>query len=152
MIISKVLAAAIWIYSMVTYASFQVPEKMLGGFTLSEDYFVLLVPIVLSTLFSFKARGYPFDIPALSARVDSLCGPGAYARFLVDVKPLLLFGVSGMVAGCSQLFLLYQQQNGATPFHAAFMFSTGISFLIVRIILKKRGLLMETPDGTATPG
>ena len=152
MIISKALAAAIWIYSMVTYASFRVPEKMLGGFSLSDDYFVLLAPIVLSTLFGFKARGYPFDIPALSARVDSLCGPGAYARFLVDVKPLLLFGVSGMVAGFGQLFLLYQQQNGAPPFHAAFMFSTGISFLIVRIILKKRGLLMETPDGTATAG
>lgn len=150
--ISKALAAAIWMYSMVTYASYKLPDKMLGGFTLSDDYFVLLAPIVLSTLFGFKARGYPFDIPSLSARVDSLCGPGAYARFLVDVKPLLLFGMSGMVAGFGQLFLLYQQQSGTTPFHAAFMFSTGISFLIVRIILKKRGLLMETRDGTATAG
>jgi len=152
MIISKVLAAAIWIYSMVTYASFQVPEKMLGGFSLSDHYLVLLAPIVLSTLFGFKASGYPFDIPALSARIDGLCGTGAYASFLADVKPLMLFGASGMVAGCSQLFLAYQQQSGATPFHAAFMFSSGISFFITRIILNKRGLLMEVRDAAAASG
>lgn len=150
--ISKVLAAAIWIYSMVTYASFKLPEKMLGGFSLSEHYLVLAAPLLLSTLFGFKARGYPFDIPSLTDRIDGICGAGAYANFLADAKPLLLFGVSGMVAGCSQLFLLYQQQGGATPFDAAFMFSAGFSFFIIRIILKKRGMLMEARDSAASAG
>lgn len=146
--ISKVLATAIWIYSMVKYASFTPHENMfVGG---SFHYLDLLAIPAMSILFGFMARGYPFEMPSVTAGIDSLCGPGAYARFLVDVKPLLLFGVSGLVAGCSQLFLFFQQQGGATPFTTTVPFSAGISFLIVRIILKKRGLLMETRDGAAT--
>ena len=90
--------------------------------------------------------GYPFQVPTLAAKVDAKCSPGAYANFIADVKPLLLFGVSGLVCGCSHLFRHYQRPDDRTLFLAAAMFSWAIAFLVCRIILQKRGLLMEVRD------
>jgi hypothetical protein len=144
--ISKAIAAAIWILSIVHYSVYRFPDKLLQGFDLSGDYWLLLAQVLLAALFASKINGYPFQVPSLAAKIDARYGPGTYANFIADVKPLLLFGISGLVCGCSHLFRHYQQQDGAALFPAAAMFSWGIAFLVCRVILQKRGLLMEVRD------
>ena len=153
MSISKAIAAAIWICGMAYYSVHTFPDKLLHGFDLSRDYWLLLAQVLAAALFASKISGYPFQVPSLAAKVDAQCGPGAYANFIADVKPLLLFGVSGLVCGCSHLFRHYQEPDGRTLFLAAAMFSWGIAFLVGRIILQKRGLLMEVrTDTRRAPG
>lgn len=146
MTISKTIAAAIWMFSIAYYSVYTFPDKLFQGFDLSRDYWLLLAQVLLAALFAWKMSGYPFQLPSLAAKVDAKCGPGTYANFIADVKPLLLFGVSGLVCGCSHLFRHYQGPDGRTLFLAATMFSSAIAFLVCRIILQKRGLLMEVRD------
>jgi hypothetical protein len=95
-------------------------------------------------------RRDPFDVAALRTWIDRWLGDGAYAGFIRNVKPLLLFGTSGIAVG---LVGFIQTFDASTPldayWHDGSMVSGGLGCHIARAMLARRGLSMDS-DSTSS--
>ncbi len=96
---------------------------------------VALVPPVFFGLSGLFAKRAQYMSPWLSELVDSRFGVGAYARFLVGLKPLLMFATSAIVAG-----LVALKACGGVPFMALFFGSAGLGFALMHVAMRARGI------------
>src|SRR5262249_33971919 len=94
--------------------------------------------------------GYPFDAPRLRMWVDRRWGDGAYVRFVQDLKPMLLWGVWGLVGAIACGLHTYRSDAPVDVFGlCGFPLSAGIGFLLARAVLAWRGQLMESRSRSA---
>lgn len=103
-----------------------------------------LVPLAVSIFLGRHIGGYPFDIPKLRKLVDSRFGSQIYAEFMHKLKPLLLFAVASIIAGGIGLY----RSNSIVPGDSmavvsVFYVCSGLGFIILRTLLKRRRLSME---------
>lgn len=112
---------------------------------------IMFLPAILFLLAAFWGRP-PFDAPILRAWIDRRGGEGTYANFIRDLKPMLWFTVFS-IAGAAVCY--FQQFRVGVPvnLHSAcgFTLSGGIGFLVARIVLARRGLLMEARSNAPAP-
>ncbi len=103
----------------------------------------LIPPLVFGVLGVFL-RGYPFDIPALRARIDDKYGKDTYCSFLNKLKPLLLLTIASVACGAT-LMVNTLQSDGARGGYllGTFYLAGAFGFWILRAILRRRGLAME---------
>jgi hypothetical protein len=89
--------------------------------------------------------GYPFAAPRLRAWADKRWGDGTYVRFMQDLKPMLLFGVAALTGAAACALHTYRAGAPLDDYWACgFPFSAGVGFLLGRVALAWRGLLMES--------
>jgi hypothetical protein len=94
-----------------------------------------LVPPVFFGVSGLFAKRAQYMSPWLSELVDSRFGAGAYVRFLVGLKPLLMFAASAAVAGLAAL-----KACGGVPFMALFFGSAGLGFALMHVAMRVRGI------------
>jgi hypothetical protein len=94
-----------------------------------------LVPAVMFGLSGLFAKRAPYMSPWLSELVDSRYGAGAYARFLVGLKPLLMFAAGAVLAALAAL-----KTCGGASFMAAFFASAGLGFALHHVAMRLRGI------------
>lgn len=145
---TRVIAACVWVIVLLqsTASIFIAAPKGVGfpplGWGMAP---MVLLPLIFFSLAGLFIKSYPFYAPSLQQSVDSRFGDGVYAELIVEVKPLLLFAVSGIYAGLLMIYAAPGTVAGNMKTLAAFMISAGVSFWLMRTILAKRGLLMESP-------
>jgi hypothetical protein len=106
---------------------------------------VAILPLVFFTAAAFFMKSYPFDVVPLRVWIDGRFGNGSYAEFIRQLKPMLLFSVSAVVVAAGGFLRALQFTSPREAFWAqSFMFSGGIAFLLMRAILARRGLSMES--------
>lgn len=105
---------------------------------------LMLLPLVFFVVAAFLMKGYPFDAPPLRKSVDDRFGEGVYADFIFELKPLLMFAVNGIYSGFLMLYVTRHAPSAAAHGLAAFMISSGAGFWLLRAILAKRGLSLES--------
>jgi hypothetical protein len=105
---------------------------------------VIVFPAVFFTVAAFLG-GYPFYHRGLRLWVDRRWGDGTYVRFMQDLKPMLLLGLIA-VAGAATCAVKEPTTEGPIVGYWAcgFALSTGTGFLLARVMLARRGLLMES--------
>jgi hypothetical protein len=110
---------------------------------------VVAFPVIFFTVAAFIG-GYPFDHRGLRLWVDRHWGDGTYVRFMQDLKPMLLFAVSAFAsaATCAVKEPTAEGRIGAYS-ACGFALSVGAGFLLARIVLARRGLLMEARSSSA---
>jgi hypothetical protein len=105
----------------------------------------IIFPVAFFTAAAFWLPGYPFDVVPLRLWIDEKKGDGSYAEFIRQVKPMLFFGVSGLVGAMAGFLRDVQAQPPIEALRAqGFWFSGAAGFLLAREILAKRGLSMES--------
>jgi hypothetical protein len=149
--LGKAIAILIWVLSLLglVVELYSPPSTMRDlRFVEALPKAVLLFPAVFLTVGSLWGR-YPFDWPRLRMWVDRKRGDGTYARFFRDLKPMLLMGVMA-IAGA--VLCWFQGYGPGAPAYwpCGFNFSCGIGFLLGRVVLARRGLLMESPLSSST--
>jgi len=101
--------------------------------------FVLLMPFVVFGLAAFKAPHSPFLIPKLAALITARTARESYQSFLGQFKPILFFGVGGLLDGLSQLRSCFQLEGSVNiNAHGWFVVAGGTAFLFMHIVLKLR--------------
>ena len=144
---SKVVAILIWF--LVLAATLLPPPRPPHPSLPALPKLLLLFPVVFFTVASFFG-GYPFSGGRFRTWLDKTWGEGTYIEFIRDLKPMLLWGVVALAgaAACS----LHTCREGA-PIDAywacGFSLSVGVGFLLARLVLAKRGLLMESRSPSA---
>jgi hypothetical protein len=144
---SKVVAILIWLLALV--APLLPPPQHQPPLPLPFPKPLLLFPVVFFTVASFFG-GYPFSGGRFRTWLDKTWGEGTYIGFIRDLKPMLLFGVGTLLGSvaCS----LHAYREGA-PIDAywscGFGLSASVGFLLARLVLAKRGLLMESRSPSA---
>jgi hypothetical protein len=137
------VAIAIWAATLVPSVVF--PPHFAQPTLVGSSAFILLLPFVVFTAGAFWVRAYPFDFVPLRVWADKKWGQGAYAGFVRKVKPVLLVGVLGIGAGASGSFQAYRAHFPAGAYwEAEFLLSMGAGVLVARIVLARRGLLIES--------
>jgi hypothetical protein len=110
---------------------------------------LIVFPAVFFTVAAFLG-GYPFDHRGLRLWVDRRWGDGTYVRFMQDLKPMLLLGLIA-VAGAATCAVKEPTTEGPIVGYWAcgFALSTGTGLLLARVMLARRGLLMESRSSSA---
>src|SRR5262249_4151907 len=138
--ISKIIVILIWFFAVVG----QIVFSPLFQYPVSAPqvpHLVVFLPLAFFIAVAFLIPGYPFDVERLRLRVDRKFGGGAYAEFVRQLKPMLLFGVTGLVAGVLAFVRAYQAHAPTAAYwEHCFILSGGIGFLLMRVVLAKRGL------------
>lgn len=132
------LIVAIWAVAIAwSFVAMRiVPAREMCGAPLPWQ-FALLPPVFfgISGLFSRRA---PYNAPWLAEIVDSRYGSGAWVRFLVSLKPILL------IATCALCFAWSARQScGGTggvdpPFMSLFFASGALGFVLMHLALRAR--------------
>jgi len=162
---TKLVIAALWALSIVG-AIFGTPQMPPIPFTLKMSFTttatILLLPIVFFGTFSFFGPAQsPLYHPKLARFINTRYGEHACESFLVRLKPVLLFGVGGVLQGAVGLWQIYSSGGppGAYVFDWFFI-SGGLAFMLAHLILYKRkavgvfptwALDLPTPPHTAAP-
>ena len=94
-----------------------------------------LVPAVFFTVSGLFAKRAQYMSPWLSELVDSRFGAGATVRFLVGLKPLLMFAACSLVASLAAL----RACDGLT-FVSLFFASGGLGFALMHVVMRLRGI------------
>jgi hypothetical protein len=101
--------------------------------------FVFVAPFAVFGWLALRAPHSPFFIPALVGITDKWFGPSAYLSFLVRLKPLLMFGVSGVVGG---VVTMLQCVRIGAPWDRStlswFFLSAGVAFMFAHLVLRYR--------------
>jgi hypothetical protein len=121
--------------------AFSIGPKSAFGYTILA---MMLMPIAVFAVLGKVLAGYPFDVPHIRNAVDRRFGPDAYRGFLSQLKLLLLFSIASLVS--SVVTFLVARKDGSSDLGqllAAFYFSGAVGFLILRTMLKRRGLSPE---------
>jgi hypothetical protein len=97
------------------------------------------MPFVVFGFAAFKAPHSPFLVPKLAALITARTGRASYQSFLVRFKPILFFGIGGLLDGLSELRSCYQLAGLVSiNAHGWFFVAGGFSFLLMHFILKFR--------------
>jgi hypothetical protein len=94
---------------------------------------VLLVPIPFFSIAAWFAPRSPFFVPQLAKLINERLGANTYEAYMVRLKPVLMFGVSGLFGGL--VLLLHCGSSVGLPM---FSFSAGAAFLIAHFIMRFR--------------
>src|SRR5262245_51231451 len=130
---SRAIATSVWIAVLASalLSAFSAPNF---PHPVPAPFFLL--PILLFPMAAFFIGGYPFDIAPLRVRIDAQYGQGTYAQFIQQLKPMLLFGVSGVAAAAMEFVRLLSANAEVGAFgRPLFVLSSGLGFLIMRPIL-----------------
>ncbi|MEW5789850.1 MAG: hypothetical protein AB1899_18570 [Pseudomonadota bacterium] len=142
MTLSAVIAISIWAVALIP-GVFRLadPSAVIcrPGFPLDVAPFVLLMPFIMFGFAALKAPHSPFLVPKLAAFITARTGRESYQSFLVQFKPILFFGIGGLLDGLSQLRSCLQLEGSlSVNAHGWFFVAGGISFLVMHAILKFR--------------
>jgi hypothetical protein len=96
-----------------------------------------LVPPIFFSLSGLFAKRAQYMSPWLIELVDSRFGTGAYARFLVGLKPLLLMAVCALVGALAALRAC-DDQGGGAPFVSVFFASASVGFVLMHFVMRAR--------------
>lgn len=149
---TRLIARTIWLLVLVQTITVGTTAPATGrlifppGFT---GILLVLFPLVFFALAAFTIKRYPFDPPQLREKVDQAFGEGVFADFILELKPLLIFGISGICTGLLMLYVTRGMHSAGAHFIAALAISGGTGFLLVRTIVAKRGLSLESPAAAA---
>lgn len=97
---------------------------------------LLLMPVLFFGATSFWAPHSMFYHPKLARFINSRYGANALECFLVRLKPLLMFGVVGVLEGLTGFW--HSRSTGATQGAYAihgFFFSGGVGFALAHVVL-----------------
>ena len=120
-----------------------LPHAELWRFN-SFGVIAVLMPVVFFAAMAFWIKGYPFDVPRLRAWVNQRFGDRAYESFLAKLRLLLLFFIAGLLIGLVGLVRAYHLGAAQGAFViGAFFLSVAAGFLVLRLVLAKRGLSLE---------
>ena len=97
----------------------------------------------------FFSSRYPLDHPSIRQRIERKFGAGTFEDYVMRVKPLLLASLYALGMGAACLYASFHDGTYFPPSDAGFAIGGGVGFLLVRELLKRRGLLLETPDAPA---
>ena len=143
-----IAVTVVWI-GMIVAAILEAPglvkdSQELNLQSSSFTILALLVPIAVGIALGLWLTGYPFDIPSLRARVNSRWGANAYEDFCRAFKFMALLATASLVLGCTLFWHAHQGNAGEGAYAiAGFFISGAIGVVIIRALLKRRGLLME---------
>jgi len=144
--LGRIIAILIWLVGLFgllgsVYTPSQIKEVQLPTW-------VIFLPAIFFPVAALWGRN-PFEAPRLRVRIDKRGGEGAYVSFIRDLKPMLWFAVFG-IAGAAVCY--FQTFRAGIPVNhnsaCGFTLSGGIGFLIARIVVARRGLLMEASSNT----
>lgn len=139
---SAVIAILVWAVALVPgLVRLADPSAVICRPSFQPDVtpFVLLMPFVVFGLAAFKAPHSPFLVPKLAALITTRTGRESYQSFLVQFKPILFFGIGGLLDGLSQLRSCFQREGSVSiNSHGWFFVAGGTAFLLMHIILKFR--------------
>jgi len=97
------------------------------------------MPFIVFAFAEFKAPHSPFLVPKLAAFITARTGRESYQSFLMQFKPILFFGIGGLLDGLSQLRSCFQLEGSLNiNAHWWFFVAGGISFVFMHVILKFR--------------
>lgn len=139
--ISDLVIAALWALSIVgtIFGSLQIPPPptpQSWNMSLVMATIVLLLPTIFSGVVSFFGPAQsPFYHLKLARFINARYGEQACESFLVSLKPVLLFGVSGILQGAIGLWRSYLS-NGPyeTYMFQGMLVSSGLAFALAHII------------------
>lgn len=101
---------------------------------------VVLMPLVVFVAMALFSKRSPFASPWLASLADERFGAGSHDRFMVRLKPLLLFSASGFV-GAATLAMGCRQAEAAYPgMPVAFLSCSGMGFALAHVIMRRRGI------------
>ncbi|MDP9125540.1 MAG: hypothetical protein M3N82_13220 [Pseudomonadota bacterium] len=133
----RVLIGAIWVialaWSALSFDQF-MDHRMCGA---PFPWPVALVPPIFFSVSALFAKRAQYMSPWLTELVDSRFGAGAYARFLVGLKPMLLLAVCGLVGALAALRACGEQGDGP-PFVSVFFASASLGFALAHSIMRVR--------------
>ncbi len=145
MTLSRKIALGVWLIALV-WSVVAAPPITPGAQEFALAYSAAL-PVCVFASAAFVTSRYPFEFDRIRSFVDANFGEGAYRRFIFELKPLLLFGVSGILAAVAQTA---RAGLWASPAAQAFGLSQslelggGVAFLLSGFILARRGLSWES--------
>jgi len=94
-----------------------------------------LLPAVMFGLSGLFAKRAQYMSPWLAELVDSRWGAGAYARFLVGLKPMLLLAACAVLGGLAAM-----KACGGVSFMPVFFASGGLGFALAHVAMRVRGI------------
>jgi hypothetical protein len=158
MTVRKIVATLIWLFWLLAIAhsllnpqihnSHLPPLPPLAPLT-STKVVIVLLPAVFFTVAAVWG-GYPFDSVRWRRWADRKWGDGAYVRFIQDLKPMLLFAAAPAAGAVACLLHAYRETAPIdTDLSCGFALSFAVGFLLARVILARRGLLMESRSPSA---
>lgn len=126
-----------------------------AGFSPAMTAAILVMPILFFAAMPFWARHSPFYHPILARCIDTRLGKGAFASFLVRLRPLLLFAAAAIVQGGLGIV---QAARADLPSGAyvisGFFISGGVGFAVAHLLLYVRkavGVYPIVAEETAIP-
>jgi hypothetical protein len=138
---SQAAAVVIWLIALIL-AFFGSPVQ---NREVAQIPAMVIFPVVFFTAAAFWMKGYPFDVVPLRLWIDKKRGDGRYAEFIRQLKPMLLFGMSGLAAATAGFLRALQVNSPLEALSAqGFALSAAAGFLLARAILVRRGLSMES--------
>jgi hypothetical protein len=141
--------AVIWLVVLMDavrqgYMLPSLPHLEAWRFDSSFGVLAILLPVVFFPSMAFWIKGYPFDVPPLRIWINRRFGDRSYENFLARLRLILLFAVAGLLIGTVGLIRAYL--IGATQgayVIGVFFISAAAGFLMLRLILARRGLSFE---------
>jgi hypothetical protein len=131
----RVLIIAIWTLALAwsLVALFIVPFVGRQLCAAPFPWPFVLMPAVVFALSGLFAKRTQYLSPWLCELVDSRFGAGAYVRFLVGLKPMLMFAACSVLAGLAAL----KACDGLT-FMSLFFASGGLGFALMHFVMRAR--------------
>lgn len=140
---SSYVIACVWVAALVSAAIHffeTIPlHPCVPEYSLDFALVAMALPFVVFGIAALRAPYSPFYAQNLAAFVDSRAGVGFLESFLVRLRPLLLFGVEGLLSGIHQVWAC--DQVGATislQSRGWFFVSGGAAFILLHVILRLR--------------
>jgi hypothetical protein len=104
---------------------------------------IILMPFVVFGFGAFRAKYSPFYLPWIAQIVDAKYGERTYERFLVRLKPLLMFGVSSIASAVTAAAKCGQSADNWSGLMTMpiFFLSTGLAFMMMHFVMRYRKVL-----------
>jgi hypothetical protein len=130
---SNLAIALIWVFVVAAsvLGSNGLRPPVSTSFSPAMTITLLVMPILFFGAMPLWARHSPFYHPTLAHYVDGRFGEGAFASFLVRLRPLLLFAVASVVqGGRGLLHAMHANSPSAAYADSGFIVSAGIGFAL----------------------
>lgn len=140
---STAAIASIWCLTIVSNMLGFVapPSDTICSMPMSSEMAILVVamPLVLFVGMALFTRRSPFLSPWIASLADEKFGIGSYERFMVRLRPLLLFAAAGLLGAAATAVSCWRSGAGNMNWTAPLFLASGsIAFAIAHFVMRFR--------------
>jgi hypothetical protein len=118
-----------------------VPDDMVCAMPMSSEMAILVVavPLVFFVGMALFTKRSPFLSPWIAGLIDEKFGVGSCERFMVRLRPLLLFAAAGLLGAAATAASCWRSGAGDMNWTAPLFLASGsVAFAIAHFVMRFR--------------